>query len=209
MDYMQAPPGEEVSYRAAAVTFWGEAGAYAYDSYARIRTALYPDLPEHLPIVIGITPYGRCLGLTRGGWEHGPRITLPPEVFRGTTAANAQRRVPGGTRQVDDDLTHEMLHVWLLITGRQVSHDSEDWYEAVRRLSLAVLGHELDARRGAGRKSVRIPNPAYRPGAGIPKTLVRKQRVTAPVTHADVATWPRSFRPANYDWGQPIACPSC
>ena len=209
MDYMQEVAEPEVSYRAAAVTFWGEAGAYAYDAYARIRTALYPDLPGHLPIVIGITAYGRCLGMTRGGWEHGPRITLPPEVFRGTTAVNARRCIRGGTRQVDDALTHEMLHVWLLITGRQVSHDSADWYDAVRRLSPAVLGHELDARRGAGRKSVRIANPAYRPGAGIPKTLVRKQTVAAAVSHADVARWPQSFRPATYDWGQPIACPSC
>jgi hypothetical protein len=208
MDYMQEAAGQEASYRAAAVRFWGEAGAYAYDAYARLRAELYADLPEHLPIVIGITAYGRCLGLTRGAWEHGPRITLPPEVFRGTTAANARRCTRGGTRRVDDALTHEMLHVWLIITGRKANHDSADWYEAVRRLSPAVLGHELAARRDPGRKSVRIPNPAYRPGAGIPKTLVRKQRVTAAVTHADVATWPQSFRPATYDWGQPIDCPS-
>ncbi len=206
---MQEVDRETDSYRAAAVTFWGDAGAYAYDAYARIRAELYPDLPEHLPIVIGITVYGRCLGVTRGGWDHGPRITLPPEVFRGTTAANARRRIRGGTRRVDDVLTHEMLHVWLLITGRQVNHDSTGWYDAVRRLSPAVLGHELDARHGADRKSVRIPNPEYRPHAGIPKTLVRKQRVNAAVTHAEVAAWPWSFRPATYDWGQPIACPSC
>ena len=130
-------------------------------------------------------------------------------VFRGTTAVNARRCIRGGTRQVDDALTHEMLHVWLLITGHQVSHDSADWYDAVRRLSPAVLGHELNARRGGGRKSVRIVNPAYRLGAGIPKTLVRKQTVVAAVSHADVARWPQSFRPATYDWGQPIACPSC
>src|SRR5262249_13710215 len=128
---MQEDGGEGVSYRAAAVRFWGEAGAYAYDAYARLRAELYPDLPEHLPIVIGITAYGRCLGLTRGGWDHGPRITLLLEVFRGTTAANAWRYIRGGTGQVDDALTHEMLHVWLIITGRQVSHDSADWYDAV------------------------------------------------------------------------------
>ena len=79
-DYMDVA---EVPYRAAAVKFWGEAGACAYDAYDRIRPALYPDLPAQLPIVIGITAYGHCLGLTRGCWrEHGPRISLPPEIFQ-------------------------------------------------------------------------------------------------------------------------------
>lgn len=196
----------EISYRDAAVKFWGAAGAYAYDAYTRIRPALYPELPERLPIVIGITAYGHCLGLTRGGWEHGPRITLPPEIFRGTTAATATRNVPGGARQVDDVLTHEMLHAWLIVTGRQHGHDSGDWYKAVRRLSPAVLGRELAARRGGDRKSVRVPNPAYQPGGGAPKTLVRKEPVKTAVQHADVARWPQAFRPETYDWGQPIDC---
>lgn len=197
----------EVSYRAAAVKFWGEAGAYAYDAYARIRPVLYPELPEQLPMVIGITAYGHCLGLTRGNWKHGPRISLPAEIFQGTTAEDARRHVIGGTRQVDDTLTHEMLHVWLFVTGRQVHHDSADWYEAVRRLSPAVIGRELGARRGADRKSVRIPNPAYEPGSAEPKTLVRKELVTGAIQHGDVARWPQAFRPEGYDWGRPIECP--
>jgi hypothetical protein len=198
-----------VSYRDAAVKFWGQAGAYAYDAYARLRLALFPELPGQLPIIIGITAYGRCLGLTRGCWEHGPRITLPAEVFQGTTAEEAKRQLRGGTRRVDDVLTHEMLHAWLVITGRASDHDSEDWYEAVRRLSPAVLGCELDARRGPRRKSVRKPNPAYEPGNGKPKTIVGKEPDPAAIQlHADVARWPGSFRPETYDWGRPIPCPS-
>ena len=198
----------EVSYREAAIKFWGEAGAYAYDAYARLRRSLFPELPEQLPLVIGIAAYGHCLGLTRGQWEHGPRISLPPEIFQGTTAKGASRHVTGGTRQVDDVLTHEMLHAWLHVTGRPMKHDSADWYEAIRRLSPSVLGRELDARRGAARKSVRIPNPAYQPGGEEPKTLVRKEAVKDAVQHGDVALWPQAFRPAGYDWGTPITCPS-
>ena len=198
----------EVSYREAAVKFWGEAGAYAYDAYARLRPALYPELPEQLPIVIGIAAYGHCLGLTRGQWEHGPRISLPPEIFRGTSAPDASRHVIGGTRQVDDVLTHEMLHAWLQVTGRSMKHDSADWYEAIRRLSPAVLGTELAARRGAARKSVRVPNPAYEPGGDAPKTLVRKEPVPTVVQHADAARWPQAFRPDDYDWGTQIDCPT-
>ena len=184
-----------VSYRDAGIAYWGEAGAYAYDAYARIRPALYPELPEQIPIVIGITAYGHCDGLTRGGWEHGPRISLFSSAFG------------DGTRYVDDLLTHEMLHAWLLVTGQHPKHDRPPWYEAIRRLSPAVLGLELDARRGAARKSVRVPNPAYEPGGDEPKTLVRKQPVTDAVQHSDVARWPQAFRPAGDDWGPPIDCP--
>ena len=205
---VDSPTTLTTSYRDAAAALWGEAGAYAYDAYDRIRAALYPELPARLPIVIGLTAYGHCIGLTRGHWDHGPRITLPPEVFQGTTAEAARRHVPGGTRQVDDTLTHELLHAWLIVTGRDTHHDGACWYEAVRRLSPAVLGHKLDARRGAGRKSVRVPNPAYVPGGGEPKTLVRKEHVGDVIQHADVARWPQAFRPEGYDWGTPIPCPS-
>ncbi len=185
-----------VSYRDAAEALWGEAGTYAHDAYTRTRQSLYPELPAQLPIVIGITAYGACHGLTRAGWEHGPRISLASLAFA------------RGRRYVDDVLTHEMLHAWLLVTDRETAHDSAAWYQQVRRLSPAVLGREVDARRGGARRSARVPNPAYAPGGGTPKTVVRKQPVPAAVQHCDVATWPASFRPAGYPWGDPVNCPS-
>lgn len=187
----------DVSYRDAAEALWGEAGAYAHDAYARLRRDLYPELPGQLPIVIGITAYGHCDGLTRSKWTHGPRISLFSSAFR------------QGPGYIDDLLAHELLHVRLGLAGLQARHDSGDWYEQVRRLSPAVLGHEVDARRGAARQSVRVPNPAWEPGSGLPKTLVRKVRVDAAVQHADVARWPMAFRPDGYYVaGSPIDCPS-
>jgi hypothetical protein len=101
-----------------------------------------------------------------------------------------------------------MLPAWLHVTGRSAKHDSADWYEAICRLSPAVLGCELDARRGAARKSIRVPNPAYLPGGDEPKTLVRKEPVKEAIQHGAVARWPQAFRSADYDWGRPIACPA-
>jgi hypothetical protein len=184
-----------VSYRDAAEALWGRAGTYAHDAYARHRAALYPELPGQVPIVIGITAYGHWDGLTRPGWAHGPRISLSSAAFG------------RGHRYVDDLLAHEMLHAWLAITGHAVRHDSPDWYAAIARLSPAVLGRPVDARRGAGRRSVRVPNPDWRPGSATPKTLVRKRPVPDAVPHADVAAWPQSFRPDGYDWGGAIDCP--
>jgi SprT-like family len=195
VDRSQGNYTDYMDYREAAVTLWGKAGAYCHDRYDEYRTRHYPELPEQLPIVVGITAYGRCLGWTRGHWEHGPRITVASRLFRSV-----------GVRAVDDTMVHEMLHAWLFITGQDPSHDGEPWYAAVRRLSPAVLGHELEARRGAQRKSVRVPNPDWTPGSDLPKTLVRKTANPGPVSHNSVARWPD--RPAGYDFGEVMPCPS-
>ncbi len=181
-------------YRDAAVTLWGEAGAYTHDTYRRLRDSHFPGLPDELPIVIGITAYGSCIGLTRPGWQQGPRITIASNQFK------------AGRHAVDDVLVHEMLHVWLAATEQDPDHDTESWYAAVRRLSPAVLGRDLDVRRGSGRRSVRVPNPDA--GEGGPATVVRKVAVPGAVPHGDVARWPGPFRPDDYDYGKPIPCPS-
>jgi hypothetical protein len=198
-----------VSYRDAAIALWGPGGAYAHDAYAQFQETLFPDLPEQLPIVIGLTAYGHCMGLTAGRWEHGPRINLASELFNGSNdrADGKPGRIHGGTGWIDDTLVHEMIHAHLILEGLDWEHDSESWYDAVRRLSPAVLGHELDIRRGADRKSVRVPNPLYRPGNDHPKTLVRKVKGDG-VPHKKVAMWPQAFRAEDHDWGPRIPVPA-
>ncbi len=186
------------SYRAAAVTLWGEAGAAAHDAYSHWRVKVFPELPEQMPIVIGITAYGACAGLTR--YRASTRLPLviginagsagtEPTYFRrdGTARISIASNVfAHGRGAVADVMVHEMLHVCLLQRGEDPAHDAEPWYAAVRRLSPVVLGRELDVRRGGARRSVRVPNP--RAGEdGQPRTLVRKEPVTAAVPHAQVA----------------------
>src|SRR4051812_15414667 len=73
------------SYRDAAVALWDEAGGYCHDAYDRLHP-LYPELPEAVPIVIGITAYGHCIGLTRADWSSRPRITIASNQFQEGTA---------------------------------------------------------------------------------------------------------------------------
>jgi hypothetical protein len=186
----------ETTYRDAAIALWGEAGAYAHDAYARLQPLHYPELPEQLPITMGLTAYGGCIGLTRPNWEYGPRITLFSPLFS------------RGLRLVDDVLTHEMLHASLFVAGQDIHHKSQAWHDAIQRLSPAVLGHDLAVTRGADRKSIRIPNPKWAEGNGQPKTLVRKVKNYDAVQHRDVAGWPHAFRPLDYDWGEPMRCPT-
>ena len=147
--------------------------------------------------MIGLTAYGHCVGLTSGRWEHGPRISLHSTMLFWR-----------GARRVDDTLVHEMLHASLMLAGLNPDHDGEEWYGALRRLSPAALGRDLDIKRGADRKSVRVPNPKYQAGNGQPKTLVRKVAADLGWNHEMVSRWPSSFRPEGYDWGEPIPCPS-
>jgi len=211
------------SYRAAATTLWGEAGAAVHDAYAHWRTELFPELPEQMPIVIGITAYGACVGLTR--YRAPSRLPIvigitagvdgaEPTVFRRDSIpariSVASNVFAHGRQEVEDVMVHEMLHVHLEQRGEDPGHDGEPWYAAVRRLSPVVLGRELDVRRGAARRSVRVPNPrAGEPGQ--PATLVRKVSVVEAVPHAQVARWPTPFRVRSRGGKPvvPIPCPSC
>jgi hypothetical protein len=110
---------------------------------------------------------------TRNNWEHGPRIIIASREFAKQWDEDRQEW-KGGRRHVDDVMVHEMTHAWLYITGQTIpgktDHQLEAWYAAIRRLSLAVLGHDIDVRRGAERRSVR-----YKDADGISR--VRKEKV--------------------------------
>lgn len=192
------------TYRDAAVKLWGEAGSVAHDIYAELRphyAELRLDyetstLPEQVPIVIGHLPYGglACTAVLHGDGIREPRIVLDPGLFA------------SGRRMVADRIAHLMLHAAVHIEG-DAAHKNKYWYDGVRELSPAILGHPLAVTWGADRKSYREANPAYVPGGTEPRTLVRKARVLDAVQHRDVAAWPQAFRPAGfYDRDPPVPC---
>ncbi|MGH9152804.1 MAG: SprT-like domain-containing protein [Acidimicrobiales bacterium] len=109
----------------AGAALWGPAGAYLYAAYERLQSRLFPELPPELPMVIGLTAYGHCIGLTRS-WPSGARISVAPKVFA------------EGARMVDDVLVHEMLHVWLMQTGLDHKHAGEPWYPARYYIGPAI-----------------------------------------------------------------------
>jgi hypothetical protein len=79
------------AYRNAAVLLWGDAGAYARDAFARINHDLFVNELPSLPIVIGTTAYGHCLGLTRHRDRELPRISLAVGMFN--------KQIPGELTQ--------------------------------------------------------------------------------------------------------------
>jgi len=101
------PPGYGEYARAAAL-LWGEAGEYAAAEFGRLNREHFAGSIPPLPIVVGLAAYGHCIGLTRhrgtSSWLDSPRISLAPEVFRGSEDRpnGSPGRMHGGPRQVSD-----------------------------------------------------------------------------------------------------------
>lgn len=174
-------------YLQAAAVLWGEAGRYAVTEYQRLNSALFDGALPPLPVVIGLTAYGKCLGATRdhGEWDAGhlPRISLAPEIFRGS------RRMTGGRNVVTDVVLHEMLHAHLMLAGRDHKHNGRPWCQAISRLSPLLLGCDIKA----------VPvNPRRVDG-----TVVRRPR-EGHLDRKTLAGWPGTLRGPDWDRGEPI-----
>ena len=191
-------------YARAAALLWGEAGEYAAAEFARINREHFAGSIPPLPIVVGLTAYGHCIGLTRHrgtcSWLDSPRISLAPEVFRGSG------RMRGGPRQVSDVLLHEMLHAALMLRGEDPSHNAPPWCAMITALSPGVLGMEITARPVG---THRMPNPDRESDPDAPKTIVRRMPEPGALAQRDLARWPHSLRPGGwYGSDRPIHVPT-
>jgi len=98
-----------------------------------------------------------------------------------------------GANVVRDVLLHEMIHARLILDGRDPGHNSPGWSEWITKLSPTILGQEIQAEPIVPRRIDGKVQRVVRDGF-----LPRK----------DMARWPQSLRPADWDRGQPIAAPS-
>jgi hypothetical protein len=158
-------------YRLAAEILWGEAGAWAVDEYARLNARCFAGELPPLPVVIGLTAFGRCLGLTRyrGEWPGGlPRISLQSGLFA------------RGTGAVGDILLHEMVHARLTLAGLDPRHNGGPWCAEVERLSREAFGAAARAEPVHPRRVNGVSVRQAREGC-----LTRKQ----------LASWPLCLRP--------------
>jgi len=173
-------------YRNAAALLWGDAGRYAVDAFERINVDVFDGMLPPIPIVIGLSAYGHCIGLTRSkvDWIEHPRISLVPKLFN-----------RDGLRTVDDVLVHEMLHASLMLRGRDARHNLAPWCEEITRLSPIVLGHEINAHPVRPR---RIENPERQHDENAPKTIVKRAPLPGAMTQGQLARWPHSVRPTGY-----------
>jgi hypothetical protein len=166
--------------RLAASFTYGAAGEFVCDEFARFnRDHFGGELPP-LPIVIGITAYGHCWGLTRLGGV--PRISLASTIFA------------KGENVVRDVLLHEMLHARLYLANRAYDHNTSAWCEEITRLSPVVLGYDIKAERV---KTRRIKD------GDISRVVNRARDGYLP--RSVLAGWPGTLRGKDFDNGPPIA----
>jgi hypothetical protein len=173
-------------YRQAASVLWGAAGRFAIDEQERLNRRYFAAALPPLPVVIGITAYGRCLGLTRGP-EH---LTWRTRVPRITLASNLFAE---GSARVSDLLLHEMVHAKLILAGLAWQHNSRPWCEEIMRLSplvadRAILAAPVHPRRIKG-QSVRQARDGY-------------------LSRAELARWPAVLRGARPPRGEVLPVPT-
>jgi hypothetical protein len=188
-------------YHRAATLLWGEAGDFAAAEFARLNREHFAGSIPPMPVIIGLTAFGRCIGATRDtGWLDSPRITLTPELF------NGNHRTAGGPRMVSDVLVHEMVHAVLMLRGEDPQHNGDPWCRLITELSPEVLGREITARPVLPR---RVPNPDRAADHDAPKTVVIRKPETGAMSQAELARWPHCLRPGRYYLeGKPIPVPT-
>jgi hypothetical protein len=181
-------------YADAATLLWGPAGRYAADEFTRLNREHFAGSIPPLPIVIGITAYGGCIGLTR--YHATPRITLASELFNGS------HRQPGGPLAVSDTLIHEMLHAYLLLRGENTEHNAPPWCRMITELTPALTGREINAEPV---RTMRVPNPGRDTDPEAPKTMVVRRPEPGCLTQKQLGRWPHSIRAeSDYDGQEPI-----
>lgn len=196
------------TYASAAALLWGEAGRYAAAEFARVNRDLFAGSIIHMPIIIAMSAYGGCIGLTRApSWLASPRISLAPEIFNGSVDKDGRPgRMRGGPRRVSDVLLHEMIHAALILRGEDPAHNEEPWCRLITELSPEVLGRDIMARPV---RTHRVPNPARETDPEAPKTIVRRIPDPGCLDQMSLARWPQSLRPAGwYDPDRPIYVPA-
>jgi hypothetical protein len=169
--------------RAALENLWGEAGAWAADTWTRLNADHFNGRLRYHGIVFGLTPHGRNLGHT----HHDGRITLHPSLLDPRQRAWMIRdRL--GMRFAEDVLVHEMVHVTLFAVGvdnddRHPHHNTDEWCAEIVRITPR-LG--LPPIKAAPVKPRRIDG-----------TMMRRE-LDGHLSRDAIAHWPHSLRPDGF-----------
>lgn len=167
------PRTEYADFRHAAGLLWGDAGRWAVDESERWNSEAFDNELPPLPIVIGLTAYGRSLAVCRypGSNRPLPRVTIHPSEF------NTE-----GLRHASHVVLHELLHAWLMLRGENSTHNAAPWCGAIVRLSRRLFDLEI----------VAIPETNRRAA-----TKARRAELGA-ISRTAVSSWPHSIIHPNY-----------
>ncbi|SRR6266571_1815376 len=116
--------------REIAAHFEGDVAVTAFEYYDAINKHFFNgELPQAF-IIMGITPYGRCIGLTKHYFKQ-------PIILLHVGLKTEQERFY--------TLLHEAIHVqvrYVLEYTGEKSHDSDEWLSEVNRIAPILGYHE-------------------------------------------------------------------
>lgn len=177
--------------------YYGAPGMIAYTVFDAINASFFgKELPWPL-IIWGLTPHGRCLGLTTAVVSGPPLITLHPSLLRAGEKADPWNvdRSWLGVRFTCDVLLHECIHLAVAyrlkkldeIRGRiptWSSHNNPYWISEVNRVAALMGFADVQA---AMSKPKRVPIPGRKTKRG--KQATRVQRVSEGNVPFESAAW--------------------
>jgi SprT-like family len=165
-------------YRLAQQILWGDAGAWAHDTFTELNAKYFADEIPPSGIVWGLTAHGARLGHCHCDG----RITLHPALL--DPKSNAWGIEPYlGEAYAADVVLHEMIHALLFHRGVDAEHNGEPWCAEIVRLA-PELG--LEPIRAAPVVPRRIDGKVRR--LPLPGHLDRKT----------IAAFPHPLRPKEY-----------
>jgi len=162
--------------QAAAATFFGDLGPWAYDTWASHNAAFFGNRLTPGPILWGLTPHGHLLG----SYAHGRNaITLHTALINPRSDAWCILDLLG-ERYAADVLLHEMIHQDLYQAGENTKHNEEPWCNSILRITLLLGLPPIKAKpirqKRVGGKVTWFTEPGH-------------------LTRREIASWPQKRRP--------------
>jgi hypothetical protein len=123
---------------------WGAAGLAAVRMWARLNETYFGGTLRPIPIIfIPISPDNRVADYHDGENGRMIRLVMPSD---------------GRTINYAENLIHEMSHQAVAEQGRDPSHASADWRKEIRRLSMAIGGHDIEIEKCSERYLAQWPS---------------------------------------------------
>jgi hypothetical protein len=186
--------------RAALENLWTDAGAWVAETWAQLNRQCFDGKLRYQGVVFGLTPHANHLGHTylSGVGIPAGRITLHSSLLDPRSATVwGMSASEMGDRFASDVLLHEMIHAWILQTGRhdpeerrkRGTHNNEPWCAEVTRIAPLIDLGNIDAQVIKAR---RVPDAEGK------LTIITKDAPDGFLGQGEIARFPHSLRPAGY-----------
>jgi hypothetical protein len=176
--------------RNAASVFFGDLGAWSYDTWSELNEAYFEGRNIPGPIIWGLTPHGFALGLYSPGKN---QITLHQSLTKETESC------PWGITCLGKEfarhvLLHEMMHQRIDMLYGKIrngekgpSHNCQHWADEINRIAPLLGLHHVKAQVVKQRRVNKGENGKFTPDPGF-------------ITRREMGSFPHPFFEYEVKW---------